>query len=175
VGIYSTETGARGRCHLTAWKLPPRAKVFEALTAVADGRVRLVADGRALVGSSGGDKEYTVEWSRATGRPLAIAANDNASYWQGYLGYPIVAVLMALGEVAYDPAVAAVLARIPWNDVNRRHRHAYEAAVAEVLDELGARGADVSAVDAEVGRIMAQLAALDLEKGPRRARPPKGD
>ena len=80
-----------------AWKLPPAAKVYEAFGAVADGRVHLGAPGQAEVVSSGGDRRYTVEW---TDDLATIAANDNASYWQGYLGYPAVAVLLAVGRSA---------------------------------------------------------------------------
>ena len=73
------------------WKQPPRAKVFEAFTAVADGRVRFTGPGSATVTSSRGDKTYDVTW---TDDGRTVAANDNASYWQGYAGYPILAVLV---------------------------------------------------------------------------------
>jgi hypothetical protein len=160
---------------MSSWKLPPRAKVFEALTAVADGRVRVVAEGRALVTSSSGRKTYTVEWTETPGEPLAITANDNASYWQGYLGYPIVAVLLATGRLTFDPAVAAALGGVAWKELNRRVRNDYEAAIAEVLGGVEARGVAAAAVEHEVARIAEQLASLALERPPRRARPPKGD
>ena len=38
-------------------------------------------------------------------RTLSITANDNASYWQGYLGYPAVAVLLAIGALHADQAI----------------------------------------------------------------------
>ena len=45
-------------------KLPPLAKVFEAWSALADGRVALDAEKRrASVASSNGEKAYTVTWS----------------------------------------------------------------------------------------------------------------
>jgi hypothetical protein len=90
--------------------MPPVAKVYEALSATADGRVRITASGRAEVVSSEGDKTYTVEWSE-DGR--LFSSNDNASYWQGYAGYPIVAVLLATGRIPYDPLVAGLLAGVP--------------------------------------------------------------
>jgi len=65
------------------WKLPPIVKAYEALGAIGDGRVKLLDERRALVTSSAGDKTYEVETS-ADGRE--ISSNDNASYWQGYLG-----------------------------------------------------------------------------------------
>ena len=44
-------------------KMPPLAKVFEAWSALADGRVSLDGeDRRATVASSNGAKAYTVTW-----------------------------------------------------------------------------------------------------------------
>ena len=93
---------------MTLWKLPPPAKVYEAFSALADGRVLIEEPGRAEVRSSGTDKTYTVEW---TGEFEPVTSNDNASYWQGYLGYPIVAVLIALGRVSADEKAIRALAR----------------------------------------------------------------
>jgi len=59
---------------------PPVAKVYEALSAVGDGRVKLTGDTSAQVVSSGGDKTYTVKWSPDGGE---ITSDDNATRWQG--------------------------------------------------------------------------------------------
>ena len=154
---------------MAPWKLPPRAKVFEAFTAVADGRVRFTGPGSATVASSGGDKTYDVEWSD-DGR--TVSANDNASYWQGYLGYPIVAVLLARGELYAAEVAIAALAGVPWNELNQRYRRDYDAAVAHVLGELPHD--DASTVETEVDRVLADLAALDLQRAGRGRRPPAG-
>jgi hypothetical protein len=74
---------------MSTWKSPPKAKVYEALSAVADGRVTLMGGEKAEVVSSDGTKTYHVEWSPDSNQ---ITSNDNASYWQGYMGYPIIAV-----------------------------------------------------------------------------------
>jgi hypothetical protein len=154
---------------MAPWKLPPRAKVFEAFTAVADGRVRIVGPGSATVTSSAGDKTYDVEWSD-DGR--TVSANDNASYWQGYLGYPIIAVLLARGELHAGEDAVAALAGVPWHELNQRYKRDYDAAVAHVLGELS--GGDAAAVEAEVDRVRADLAALDLQRTGRGRRPPAG-
>ncbi len=154
---------------MASWKLPPRAKVFEAFTAVADGRVRLAGPSSATVVSSGGDKTYDVEWSD-DGR--TVFANDNASYWQGYLGYPIVAVLLARGELLADGDAVAALAGVAWHELNQRYKRDYDAAVAHVLDGLPAGAAVV--VGREVDRVMANLATLDLQRRSRGRRPPAG-
>ena len=118
---------------MTHWKLPPPAKVYEAFSALADGRVRIEEPGRATVRSSAGDRTYTVAW---TGDLEAVTSNDNASYWQGYLGYPIVAVLIAEGKAHADEAVTRALAGIPWKELNASFKRDYAAAVAHVLEEL---------------------------------------
>lgn len=157
---------------MTAWKLPPRAKVFEAFTAVADGRVRLAGPGSATVTSSGGDKTYDVEWSEDDG---TIAANDNASYWQGYLGYPALAVLLKHGELRAGEDVIRALAGVPWHDVNQRFKRDYDAAVDHVLAGLPDDAPPAADIERAVDDVMEQLAALDLQRGPRRRPPKAGD
>jgi hypothetical protein len=153
---------------MTTWKMPPVAKVYEALSALADDRVRVTAPGRAEVGSSAGDKTYSVEWSE-DGRQ--ITSNDNASYWQGYTGYPIIAVLLATGRIPYDRAVAEQLAGVPWHEINARFKRDYTAAVEHVLQDVDDRGGDRAPIVRQVELIYRQLESLELERGPRRAPP----
>lgn len=143
------------------WKLPPPAKIYEAMSAVADCRVKLVGETAAEVVSSSGDKTYQVRWSAGFGR---ITSDDNASRWQGYLGYPIVAVLLASGRLELNRNIAGHLTGIRWKDVNRRFRNDYGRAVDSVLAELEKKGTDVLAIRAEAEKIMAGLAGLGLEK-----------
>ncbi len=152
----------------TRWKMPPIAKVYEALSALADGRVRITAPGRAEVISSKGDRTYTVTWSE-DGRQ--IASDDNASLWQGYTGYPIIAVLLAAGRIPYDPASAAALAGVPWHDLNARFRRDYDAAVESVLRDIEARGGDRAAIARQAEAIYRHLEGLALERGARRKAP----
>lgn len=79
-------------------KLPSVEKVYEAWSAVTDGRVQIEADsnldaGRAVVKSSDGSKEYTITW-RDGGS--VFTSSDPTTYWQGYAGYPVIAVLIEL-------------------------------------------------------------------------------
>ena len=153
------------------WKVPPKAKIYEALTAVADGRVKLKGGETAEVLSSDGTKTYIVEWSADLGQ---ITSNDNASYWQGYIGYPIIAVLMVLGRLDFDGRVAQVLSGIAWKQMNRRFRNDYDKAVESVLLNLDVEPGLRQRVASEVDKIFIQLETLDLESLPRRRRPPKG-
>jgi len=151
------------------WKLPPRVKIYEALGAVADDRVSISEPGTAQVVSSSGEKTYTVQWSPDL---REINANDNASYWQGYLGYPIVAVLLALKVIAFNPADANSLAGIPWKTLNTQFKRDYDAVIAHVLQQVEAHGGDPQRLQAEVERIINALAALDLQRPEKRMRLP---
>ena len=155
---------------MAKWNSPPIAKVYEALGAVADGRVTVVGPTTAQVVSSAHDKTYAVEWSEDL---REITSNDNASFWQGYMGYPIIAVLLTLGTIDFDEAVAGWLGGVPWKELNARFRRDYDKAVDSVLAQVEARGGDRAQVTAEVERIFERLAALDLQR-PARRKPPPG-
>ena len=155
---------------MTRWKLPPAAKVYEAFSAVADGRVHATGPGSAEVESSARDRTYTVEW---TADPHTVTANDSASYWQGYLGYPIVAVLLARGELRADAQIVEQLGGVPWHELNARFKRDYDKAVDAVLAGLAWQGADRARIEAEVAGVMAQLATLELQRTGRGRRPPK--
>ncbi len=152
----------------TAWKMPPLAKIYEALGAVGDGRVKLLNGSRAQVTSSEGNKTYDVEVS-ADGRE--VSSNDNASYWQGYVGYPPIAVMLARGLYRAPATVIDALAGIPWKELNRRYRNDYAKTLAEVSQQLAAAGHDPDAVRSEAEAILAWLRKLKPHHG-KRLRPP---
>ncbi len=150
---------------MTIWNMPPIAKVYEALSAVADGRVRLTADARAEVLSSERDKTYTVTWAPGEASDaLRITSDDNATRWQGYTGYPIIAVLLQMGRIAYEAATGAALAGVPWHALNAQFKRDYDAAIEHVLGQIAARGGDVAAIRRDAARIYAALAQLQLER-----------
>src|SRR5487761_1911614 len=113
--------------------MPPPIKVYEAIGAIGDGRLRAIDNSVAQVGwdvvSSAGAKTYRVEIS-ADGRE--ISSNDNASYWQGYLGYPAIAVLLIRGLYRAPANVIDALAGIPWKEINRRFNNDYDQTLVEV-------------------------------------------
>lgn len=63
------------------------------------------------------------------------SSNDNATYWQGYAGYPVIAVLMLQGRLPLDRAAADGFAQVDWTDLNERCKRDYAAAVRAVVDE----------------------------------------
>jgi hypothetical protein len=151
-----------------AWKMPPPIKVYEALGAIADGRIRFEDEHRALVESSEGDKTYEVEISD-DGRE--ISSNDNASYWQGYLGYPAIAVLLMRGLYRPPANVIDALAGIPWKEINSRFKNDYDRTLAEVNQTVEASGHDPDAVASEIESITAALRKFAPVRGKRRPPP----
>ncbi len=150
---------------MTKWNMPPIAKVYEALSAVVDGRVKLTTETSAEVQSSERDQTYTVKWSaEGADSRRSITSNDNATRWQGYIGYPIIAVLLQAGRIPYDSAAAAELAGIPWHALNNQFKRDYDAAVEQVLAQVRERGGDPEAIRREAQRIYAGLAELQLER-----------
>lgn len=152
----------------TPWKMPPIVKVYEALGAMGDGRVRIEDARLAIVTSSDGAKNYEVETSE-DGRE--IASNDNASYWQGYLGYPAIAVLMERGLYRPPANVCDALAGIPWKELNRKFKNDYAKAIAEVERQLEQSGHDADAVRSEADAVLEFLSKLRPVRG-KRTRPP---
>ena len=154
---------------MPVWNLPPKAKVFEAMSAVADGRVSITGEREARVVSSAGTKSYLVEWSPDM---TQIVSNDNASYWQGYMGYPILAVLMVLGKLEYNKESAGRLAGIQWKAINRKFRNRYDEAVQHVMEDLGLSADEERAIRDDADAIYERLAALRMQKLSKRRRPP---
>ena len=95
------------------WKLPPKIKIYEALGCLADGRLKEI-NSQIRVYSSSGNKYYNVTYDQSK---QAIMANDNGSYWQGYLGYPAIAYLMSVEELPFDQKFAEGLKDIAWKDI----------------------------------------------------------
>jgi hypothetical protein len=120
---------------LEPWKQPPIAKVYEAMSAVADGRVLVTGAKSAEVLSSDKSKAYVVRWSK---NRKVFTSTDNASKFGHYIGYPIIAVLMELGDLPVDRSVAGSLAGVPWKELNTRFKRDYEAAVEHVLASVDA-------------------------------------
>lgn len=151
------------------WKPSPVIKIYEALGAVADGRVEVDGD-TARVASSDRAKTYDVRHDPAAG---SITANDNGSYWQGYLGYPGIAYLMECGVLAYDSGLTAGLAGVPWKELATEYRNDWAKVEKHVREDLAAKGVDLDRFDAGIAEISSGLEKLALTKLSPRQRPPK--
>ena len=147
--------------------MPPKAKIYEALSAVADQRVSITGPTAAQVQSSSHDKLYDVEWSDDISE---ITSNDNASHWQGYIGYPIIAVLLKIGKLSFNIHIAELLAGVPWKVINDQFKRDYDKAINHVLDQIEEKGGNRTEIGQEVEKIYEQLSTLGLQRGRRRQR-----
>jgi len=138
-------------------KLPPLEKIPEAYSAIADQRVEM-GEGQALVKSSDGQKRYLVEWAGDL-----YSSNDNATYWQGYPGYPVIAVLLLQGRLSYKREDALKFKGINWRKLNTDHKNNYASALNEVLGRLKDSGIDVDRLNNNMLLIHQALAGLNLE------------
>ena len=153
----------------TKWKLPPREKVHEALSAVVDDRVDLTRECQADVWSSDRSKRYTVTWSADR---RSFGANDNASFYQGYTGYPIIAVLLKLGVLPFKSEDCRALKDVPWKTINKKHKNDYRAAVDEVLSQRMPEQAHRAAFENYIDEVFEELKSLELSRERPVGRPP---
>ena len=139
-------------------RLPPRIKVLEALGAVADNRVRVLDDKRALVISSDGYREYKVYVDVAQ---RVAFSSDNGTRLRGYVGYPIIAFLMLKGELPFDPDLAKAMKGIPWRMLNERYKR-YAVVETIVKDKAKNMGVDPTYIDSFIDKVLSKLRELKL-------------
>lgn len=141
-------------------KLPPLEKIYEAWSAIADGRVAITTapadrpdSGHAVVASSDGAKMYHIDWNGDT-----YASDDNATYWRGYAGYPVIAVLMMQGRLPLDIPESNLWQGINWHQLNEANKRDYGTVADEAMKTRG--------IDADTARAKAMQVMDALEKLP---------
>lgn len=150
------------------WSHPPIIKIYEALGAVADGRVHV--DGNsAKVYSSSGNKFYTVTYDASTS---AIMVNDNGSFYKGYLGYPAIAFLMQIGELLYSANVGEKLKGVAWKDINQKFKNDFGKSLEFILQSLTT--AERKDLENLVSEVDAALSAKEFSLLGTKVKPPEG-
>ncbi len=137
--------------------MPKREKIYEAYGAIADERVTLKGD-TAEVKSSSLDKTYIVEFKDGV-----YSSNDNSSYWQGSLGYPIIAVLMLEGKLSLDREIADYFKGIKWKELNTLYKNKYDEVVGQILEDYREAYIDVESIENEVERVYKEIENLDID------------
>lgn len=105
-------------------------KIPEAYSAIADGRIKLYDD-YAIVKSSDLKKEYLIKW-----KDNLYYSNDNATYWQGYAGYPVIATLMLQSKIYFNKDLLAYFKGINWHELNKETKRDYKKSLEIVLNKL---------------------------------------
>jgi hypothetical protein len=147
-------------------RIPPIEKIHEAYSAIADDRI-VMGEKSADVLSSDHSKKYLVTWQNGV-----YTSNDSASYWQGYAGYPMLAVLMLQGKLTLERAIADHFKGINWKKLNAAHKVKYAEAVNLILDNLQQNGVDSDAINVEVEKVYEEIKTLDIKCKRSSVRPP---
>jgi hypothetical protein len=135
-------------------KMPPREKIHEALSAIADKRIT-IKNNEADVVSSDGSKQYLVTWN-----DNIYSANDNATFWQNYPGYPVIAVLLINDNITYNHDILAHFKDVNWRELNKQFNNDYTLSVKEVYKNIDSK--DIVLIEKEIDNIYQQLNDLDI-------------
>ena len=166
------------------WELPPEFKIYEALGAIADGRLELVTRPanseeteeedlniiQANQYSSNKNKFYTIKYSPETSQ---IMTNDNATWFVGYLGYPALSLLLYIDRIKCDRSILKYFKDIAFKEINQKNKNNFQKAGVEIDQILSERGLDLDLFKQECDSIFKQLAALGLKPLGKKVRPPK--
>lgn len=137
-------------------KLPPIEKIYEAYSALADHRIK-ISENSADVLSSDGTKSYKVTWKDNT-----YSSTDNATYWQGYAGYPVIGVLILQSKLTVDNKIFEHFSGVNWNSLNKKHKRDYRAALLEVFADKELPQNQIDAIEKKTQQVFEQLKTLDL-------------
>ena len=138
-------------------KLPPIEKIYEAYTAIADHRIDL-QESRARVKSSDGKKTYQVEW-----QDNLYSSTDNATYWQGYAGYPIIGILIMNGKLQVDNYIVNLFSNVNWNELNKKYKRDYRKALLEVFAVKELTQEEIQVIEEKTTQVYEQLKSLDIQ------------
>ncbi len=111
-------------------KMPPISKVYEAYSCLADQRIDM-SENEAKVTSSDYKKTYVVKWN-----DTLYSSTDNATYWQGYPGYPVIALLMLQGKLEFNKDILPLFKNINWHELNLKYKRDYDKAIEVVLENM---------------------------------------
>ncbi len=136
-------------------KLPPIEKIPEAYTAIEDNRVELYDD-YAIVKSSNNEKEYLIKW-----RDNVYYSNDNSTYWQGYPGYPVIAVLMLKSSLSLNRNVSKYFKNINWNKLNKDNKRDYKKSVDKILANVSLE--EKNNIYEEFDKVYEEIKNLNIE------------
>lgn len=136
-------------------KLPPIEKIPEAYTAIEDSRV-IMFDDYANVKSSNNEKEYLIKW-----KDNVYYSNDNSTYWQGYVGYPVIAVLMLQNKLSLNREISKYFKNINWNQLNKDNKRDYHESLVQALD--GVAEEDIKKIHDEINRVYEEIKSMDIE------------
>lgn len=153
------------------WTKPHISKVYEALTAIADLRIKIDGPNKAKCYSSSKGKYYEIEYNPTTGE---IMSNDNTAYYTGSVSYPMIAYLMLTSKIKYKKSLSPTLKGIYWKDINQKFKNDYDKAIEFVLNKLKTKSIDIESLKKGIQDIYDEVSRLELHYSGTRKSPPIG-
>lgn len=101
-------------------------------------------------------------------------ANDNGSYWKGYLGYPAIAYLMKIEKITYNEKISKALKGIKWKDINQKFKNNFRKTTSHINKSLILQGISPKELEKELNNIINQIKKLNLNLLGKKTVPPKG-
>ena len=155
----------------TYWLNPHISKIYEAITAIADKRIKLIGENIAQCTSSSRGKFYTVKYDPVSN---SLMSNDNTAWYTDSLSYPMVALLMMEGIIKYDSQLEQILSGIIWKDINQKFKNDYDKAIVFVLEDLANKGHNIKFIQEEINRIFNEVTSMKFGKLGKKEKPPIG-
>ena len=141
------------------WKKPHISRVYEALTALADGRIELVGNG-ARCFSKSGEKVFDIKYDPNIG---SIMSNDNVAYFAHSISYPMIGYLLLSGRVQFDRKLLELLPNIYWEDIFQKYKNDYDKSLKFVMIELKNNGDDVDYISGEVRKVYDIICGMKIK------------
>lgn len=153
-------------------KNPPIIKIYEALGAIADERIEITQwlFVEAKVYSSDRNKYYTVNYDPANN---AIMTNDNGSYWQGYLGYPSIAILLIQGDLPFNQEYSNLLKDIPRKKINTQNKNDFNKTQQQIDNMIIEKWHNIKELHKYIENVADEIDKKQLSYLGKKIKPPK--
>lgn len=145
-------------------KLPPKVKIIEALSAVADERIiveDLLSKEWKCNSASSPWKVYKVFCNE---KENTISSNDSWSINQQFLWYPSIAFLLKIWKIKYKESILEMLKDIDWIKIKSQVNKDYESSFRLVLWNLHIAWYNVDNFISEIDNIYDQISELHLKR-----------
>lgn len=151
---------------------PPIIKIYEALGAIADDRIELIKGlfVEAKVYSSNRSKYYTVTYDESN---KSIMTNDNGSYWQWYLGYPGIAILLLTNTLPLEKTYSEYLKDIARKDINTQNKNNFDKTQKQIDTMIAEKYWNIEAFHKYIQNLNMLLQTNQFDYLGKKIRPPK--
>lgn len=149
---------------MTERKLPPKVKIIEALSAVADERIifeDLLSKEWKCNSASSPWKAYRILYNE---KENTISSNDSLSINQWFLWYPAIAFLLKTWKLKYDERILEMMKDINRVDIKEKVRKDYESMFRLILWNLHMQWFNVDYFISQVDYIYNQISELHLKR-----------